>query len=103
MRNITVDVRTQATLVLALAVLWCASVIGVFSEMGTFHFWSDLWAFLFIFLPFIMPVFAGILLFYYWRAGKPHKKWVYSAVWTAAFPWILCFVIWIFSLLVWRI
>jgi hypothetical protein len=86
MKHIEVGIRSQATLILFLAALWCGSFFGWLWEMGS---GSIFWTAIFFFAPFAMPLFVVILLISYRRAGRPHTWIVSLAMLAAALPWIV--------------
>ena len=84
--NITVGTRSQAVIILTLAVLWYASIVGWLSEWDTrYYFWGNLFAL----LPFVMLVF-GVILFLSYRRSQPVREWlVFIALLAAISPWVL--------------
>jgi hypothetical protein len=88
LRQITVGVRSQAVLVLALSMLWWLSLFqgAIFSFPGLF------WVEVGYFCPLVMIVFGAILLISYWRSGRPHKWLVWLAILATASPWIFLLI-----------
>jgi hypothetical protein len=85
-RHIEIGIRSQATLIFFLAALWCGSFFGWLWEMGSTRIF---WTAIFFFTPFVMPLFALILLISDRRTGRRHKWLVRFSVFAASLPWIL--------------
>ena len=86
LRHIDVGIRSQAVLVFALTALWWCSCFHWLSEMESSRLF---WIPIFVFAPFVMLLFAAILLISYRRAGRAHRWLVRSALLAAVSPWLL--------------
>ena len=86
LKTMTVSVRSQSAIIIALAALWWFSFIFRDSLFG---FQSDFWQAIGYLFPLILVVFAIILSVSYRRTGKPHRWMVRLALLAAASPWIL--------------
>jgi len=86
LRQITVNVRSQSVLIIALTVVWYLSLFGWGREMDSKRWY---WTAAFFLLPFVISLFAAILLVSYWRAGRAHGWWVGAAVLAAVSAWAL--------------
>jgi len=84
LKHISIGIRSQATIVLALTVLWWLSLF----HGAIFSFPNLFWVEVGYFCPFVMILFAMILLVSYRRTGRTHKWFVRFALLGAASPWI---------------
>lgn len=92
-RHITLGIRSQAAIVVALAVLWWMSLFHdpFFACPNLF------WIGIAYFFPFILPVFLAILLVSHRRAARPHRWLVRLAMLAAISPWLLFLVLFVGS------
>jgi hypothetical protein len=90
LRQITVGVRSQSALVIALTLAWYLSFFGWFREMDSKRWYWTAACFL---LPFVISLFTAILLVSYWRAGRVHGWWMSVAVLAAVSSWVLIFCV----------
>jgi hypothetical protein len=86
--QINFGVRSQAVLIFTMAVAWGFSFLGMISEMDSKSS-GPFWAAIFFFTPFVMPVFAVILMVSHRRNGGGHRWLVRSAMLAAFSPWLL--------------
>jgi len=78
LRTTTVSPRSQAVILFTLTAFWWLSLFRDFWSTGSL-FWCAVW----VYCPFIMLVFAVILLVSYRRAGRPHR-WIFRLAMLAA-------------------
>lgn len=99
LREIRVGVRSPATIVFLLIPLWFLSVwLGIHAGKGFVSSLSLFWGAVFMFVPFIAPIFAAVALFLHFRDGRRHPFWAYTALVVSLLPWFLYLVFWIWSL-----
>jgi peptidoglycan/LPS O-acetylase OafA/YrhL len=86
LRNITISVRSQAAIILALTAFWCLSFLGCLSEIDSPHLF---WGAVLVFLPFVIPIFTIIMFVSYRRTGRQHSRWVCAAILAAVSCWVV--------------
>ena len=92
-KSINIGVRSQSVFIYVLTILWWLSLFhDVFFTLPHI-FWVGIG----YFSPFILALFGVILVVSSRRAGRPHKWWVRVAMLCAISPWVLFFVLFIFS------
>ncbi len=84
--NKTVGVRSQAALIYGLTVLWC---LLFWRSLHEPELKSQFLELLVVILPFVIPIFTGILIASYCRSDRLHRRWVCGAVVAAVGCWIL--------------
>ena len=87
-RAINIGLRSQAIIVLALMGVWYCSLILWMRDIKVGRL-GLFWDAMFLFLPFIIVIFAAIMLVSFYRNGRPHHWWVQSAVVVVMTPWAL--------------
>jgi hypothetical protein len=87
MKNITVGIRLQASIVIGASLLWFVSLPGcaAASEKPGLRF-GDLVS---ILCTFLALVFTALLWWSYLRSGRPHGRWVAAATLAILSPLIV--------------
>jgi hypothetical protein len=91
LRNINIGVRSQAVLVLALVCLWYLSFWMCITKPDSPN---EFWPPLFILLPFVTSVFAGILMVSSWHTPKADEGWASACLVSASVLGVIsCWVV----------